>query len=79
MTPEELTAALRDPSTKAKLVELTPELKERIMRISDEMIEEVVKRTKGPAEAYMVMYFVMQSLEQMSGIRGAVVTGSDDH
>lgn len=57
-----------------QIIELTPELKKRLERISLELIDDMVKRTRSPFEAYMVLHFMMDAMQDAFGIRGAVIT-----
>ena len=63
-------AALQQPDTNAIPIEMTPELKAKISRVSDLIIDLLRANTRGPMEAYMVLHFVMTSLEETCGIRG---------
>jgi hypothetical protein len=71
-------AALSDPDTRAKTIELTPELKEKYTRVSHELDDFLRARTSGPMEAYMIMQFVVQAFEECYGIRGGIIVGDDD-
>jgi len=71
-------AALTDPETRTKAIELTPELKEKYTRIAYEVDDFLRARTSGPMEAYMVLQFVVHAFEEAYGIRGAIIVGEDD-
>jgi hypothetical protein len=76
---KKITDALRDPKSGVMAVEMTGEVKERISRITCEMIDELAKRTKGPHEGYMVLHFLMAYMEKQYGIRGAAVAEDEAH
>jgi hypothetical protein len=76
---KQITEDLRDPDKGVVLVEMTDEVKERISRIACEMIDELIKRTKGPHEAYMVLHFLMAVMEERYGIRGAMLSEGEAH
>ena len=59
-------------------IKLTEEDKERLVKICDEMIDELTKRTKGPIEAYMVLHFMNSSLEEMFDFKGGTALGKGD-
>lgn len=71
-------AALADPETRKKVIELTPELKEKYSRVANELDDFLRERTSGPMEAYMVLQFVVQAFEEAYGIRGGIIVGDDD-
>ena len=58
--------------TQFNAIELTEEDKDRLAKICDEMIDELHKRVKGPVEAYMVMHFMKESLEELFGFEGGI-------
>lgn len=71
-------AAMQAPDTTAVPIELTPEMKAHFSRISNQIVDLLKANTKTPMEAYMVLHFIMASLEEIYGIRGALaVTGED--
>lgn len=80
LKPEELKQAMADPKNKVAAITLTDEMKERLTKACDEMIDELVKRTKGPSEAYMVLHFMMETMEELYGIRGGfTVVNEGEH
>jgi hypothetical protein len=79
MNEDELKKALHDPHSKVMAVKLTDEMKERLSRICDEIIDELTKRTQGPGEAFMVLHFVMETLKEEYGVAGAFVKNEDEH
>jgi hypothetical protein len=78
---EKFNAALRDPDSKLHAIKITPEKQERLARICDEMIDELVKRTEGPAEAYMVLTFMLSALEETKGFKAGklIQPGKQSH
>jgi hypothetical protein len=70
-------AALRDSSTQAIPIDMTPERKELFQRISGEIVDLLKRNTSGPIEAYMILHFVMLGFEENYGIRGGIVMGDD--
>jgi hypothetical protein len=71
-------AALAEPDTRMKAIELTPELKEKYKRAAHDMNDWLRARTSGPMEAYMILQFVVQAFEECYGIRGGIIVGDDD-
>jgi hypothetical protein len=71
-------AALADPDTRVKAIELTPELKEKYSRVARELDDLLRARTSGPMEAYMVLQFVVQAFEECYGIRGGIIVSEDE-
>lgn len=71
-------AALSDPDTRTKAIELTPELKEKYRRVAYELDDFLRARTSGPMEAYMILQFVVHAFEESYGIRGGIIVGEDD-
>jgi hypothetical protein len=72
-------AALSEPGIRKKTIEMTPELKEKYKRVSDELDDFLRARTSGPMEAYMVLQFVVHAFEECYGIRGGIIIGDDDY
>ena len=68
MTPEELRKKMGDPDKKVVFIEMTPEMQERLSRISEEILDELTKRTTGPAEGFMVLNFLLESMRDVYGI-----------
>ena len=82
MTPEDFKKALRDPDTKVLAIEMTPERKERLQKITDAIADHLIRITNGPLEAYMAVSFLMQSLEETLEARGFVhssIEGGNQH
>ena len=71
-------AALSDPDTRTKVIELTPELREKYSRVARELDEFLRARTSGPMEGYMVLQFVVHAFEECYGIRGGIIVSEDD-
>ena len=71
-------AALADPETRKKVIEVTPELKEKYSRVALRLDDFLRERTSGPMEAYMVLQFLVQAFEEAYGIRGVIIVGDDD-
>ena len=69
---------MQQSDTKGILVEITPERREKLERVIGHLIDFLRVNTQGPAEAYMVMKFVMESLEKTCGIRGGFAISTDD-
>jgi hypothetical protein len=76
--PEKLREGLADPKTSLHAVELTPEVRERLQRACSELIDELVKRTKNPFEAYMVLHFLMETFEKKYDIHGGFTVEHED-
>jgi hypothetical protein len=70
--------ALRQPDTKALYVELTPELKEKFKRASDEIVAVLRRYTKGPMEAYSLLILIKEGFEETYDIRGSIQCNNDD-
>lgn len=71
-------AALQQPDTQAVTIEMTPERRARYHRISDQLVGLLKANTDSPIEAYMLLHFVMQSFEELYGIRGGFSIGHED-
>jgi hypothetical protein len=71
-------AALRDPSTRAVKIELTPELKAKYSRVSGQVVDLLMRNTTGPVEAYMILKFVSEALEARHGIRAGLILHEED-
>lgn len=71
-------AALAEPDTRKKVIELTPELKEKYSRVAHELDDWLRARTSGPMEGYMILQFVVQAFEECYGIRGGIIVSEDD-
>lgn len=78
MRPDEIKKALGDPNTRAVAVTLTPEMKERLERVTIEIMGELRKRTKGPGEAYMVLTELVSSFEETYGFKGGFLDAEAD-
>jgi hypothetical protein len=50
------------------LIELTPERKQRLERVGDQIIDILRKDTESPAEAFIALQFVRETLEEMTGL-----------
>lgn len=75
---EKFKTDLRDPKARVETIELTLELKEKLIRVTDEVIDLLQKRCKRPSEAYIVVDFLKQSLEEMFDITGGIVLAKDE-
>lgn len=78
----ELKKLLADPRTKIVPFELTPEVKKRLLEVSEEVLDVLIKGTRGPAEAAMVLHYVSGSLqtwmeEQGFPLKGIVETSNE--
>ena len=71
-------AALSEPDTRTKAIEMTPELKEKFSRMANELDDFMRARTSGPMEAYMILQFVVHAFEEAYGIRGGIIVGDED-
>jgi hypothetical protein len=69
--------ALQQPDSRAVTVELTPELKAKYSRISEQVCTLLRANTDGPMEAYMILHFVVQGFEDTYGIRGGFALGKE--
>lgn len=74
---EKAAAALDRSDTKTLTFEMTPQLKERYNEVAAKLIDWLKANTESPVEAYMVMVFTIQALEE-TGIRGSIIVGKDD-
>lgn len=70
-------SALQEPDTRSITVEMTPEVKERICKAADLVVDLLMAHTKGPMEAYMVLQFVKEGLEEKFGIRAGIIVGNE--
>lgn len=57
---------------------MTPEIRERVKKASSELIDWLVKNTKTPLEATMVLDLVRDGLMQQFGIRVSTYVSADD-
>jgi hypothetical protein len=71
-------APLKEQDIRGVKIEITPELREKFERVSHEIIDLLRAKTIGPLEAYAVLRFVMDGLEEVCGIRGAVIANHDE-
>lgn len=71
-------AALQQPDTKAVTIEMTPERKEQFRKIGHEVMSLIISRTGGPVEAYMLLQFILNGLEESYGIRGGIIVENSD-
>jgi len=71
-------AALAMPDTKVVQTEMTPELREKWMRVSLKVMKLLQEETKNPLEAYSVLRFIIASMEDTYDIRGFVSVNKDD-
>lgn len=60
-------ALLRDPDTGVVLYELTAERKQKLTKLSEEIIYILRKRTEGPGEAMVLLHFLQETLEESLG------------
>jgi len=67
---DKIQLAIRNPESEVHTIELTPEYQEHLVHICEQVIDEIGKRTVGPAEALMVVHFIKESLEEEFGITG---------
>jgi hypothetical protein len=51
---------------------------ERYCRICNEMLDELIKRTEGPVEAFMVLHYLIESLGKSNGIEGGLILEAKD-
>lgn len=70
-------AALQQPDTKSLMVEMTPEVRERLNKAADSVVDCLMVSTRGPMEAYMVLQFVREAFEEKFGIRAGIIVGSE--
>jgi hypothetical protein len=75
---KEFEEAARQPDSRAHTIEVTPELKQRLSKISAELIDWLQEHTKGPIEAYMLLHFTMETLQEAAGIRASVIVEDGD-
>jgi hypothetical protein len=73
MTPEELKQAMKDPGNHVHAITMTPEMKARLTKICDHMMDELIKNTQGPFEAYIALHFMMTALEAKYDFRGGAL------
>lgn len=71
-------AALQQPDSRARTVQMTDELREKFSRVAGEVVDLLKARTEGPMEAYMILQFVMHGFEDSYGIRGGIILDKDD-
>lgn len=71
-------AALQQPDTRTITTEMTPELKAKFSRIAGAVVDLLRRNTQNPAEAYMVLQFVMHGFEDTYGIRGGIIMDKSD-
>jgi hypothetical protein len=70
-------AALQQPDTRTVTTEMTPERREKYSRIASAVVDLLQRNTETPAEAYMVLHFLMHSFEESYGIRGIILEHGD--
>jgi hypothetical protein len=70
MNPDEIQKALSDPETNVKVIEMTDELKARLTKICDEMMDHLQDLTSSPSEGFIVLHFMMKGLQECYGFRG---------
>lgn len=58
---------LRDPDTGIVLYELTAERKEKLTKLSEEIIDILRKKTDSPAEAMVLLNFMQETLAESLG------------
>jgi hypothetical protein len=66
------------PGDELHLTAMTPEIRERVKKASSELIDWLVKNTKTPLEAMMVLGLVRDGLSQQFGIRTSTYVTADD-
>ena len=68
------------PGQVAVAVEMTDEFKERAKKAAFECVGIIQRATKGPAEAFIILRFLQQALETVSGgsFDGAISLGEED-
>jgi len=69
--------ALSRPDSEAVLVEMTPALKEKYIRVCDMVGDLLRAQCEGPLEAYMILHFVQHGFEERYGIRGGLTISKD--
>jgi hypothetical protein len=60
------------------VVELTDELKEKLTGVCDKVIDILTRETASPAEAFIALQFVRDSLEELVGFRLSGKIEGDD-
>lgn len=79
LSPKEIADMLADSKTKAVAIDLTdPKTKARYQKISEAVIDLLRERTNGPMEAYMILRFVVQTLEEAYDIKGGFIVGDEE-
>jgi pheromone shutdown protein TraB len=59
------------------VIELTPERKERLMAVSDEIIDILKKKTHGPMEALILLHLMQESIQEQQGVTMELFTKED--
>ena len=79
MTPEELKAALADPSTHVVAMEITPDDRERLLKATEEVGDYLIRLTRSPAEAALVLHFVQDALYRTMGLHHLEIGRTKKH
>ena len=76
-TPDAL-RHLADPETGTRAYEMTPERKAKWSKIAGDAIDFLKARTEGPLEAYAILQFMVNAMQEAYGIRGGIIMENDD-
>jgi hypothetical protein len=70
---------LRDPDSAVASLEITDEVRARLIAASDELSAILMKRTRNPAEGYLVLHFMIEALRESMGLQGTAILDRDEH
>jgi hypothetical protein len=77
ITPE-LRAAMKQPGNRTVVLEMTPERRERMKRISHQIVELLCGQA-SPVEAFMILQLCTETLQKSKGIvAGTMLTEEAD-
>lgn len=76
---KKLQEALKNLETQMKVIELSPELKEKCTRVCIELVDFLKQKTTGPLEAYMILQSLIATMEECYGIDGSIfIKGNEE-
>jgi len=71
-----MSAALKSGEGRAVVVEMTPERKERMKRLSHKIVE-LLSGEASAVEAFLILQTCMETLQETKGIKGGILLGGE--